>query len=96
MLICVVKVSQSLPQGLALQLSFLQPLGNLRVVWTGRCIGWGSRSTTVLNLLDKAFVLFVEHADVSLESIGLTLHIAVDLGPLILLLGGHLILLTHE
>jgi len=54
-----------------------------------------SSSSSLLDLLDEALVLLVEHADIALESVGFPLHVTIDLGPLVLLLANKLVFFTN-
>ena len=50
----------------------------------------------MLNLLNKALIFFVKHANVSFEAICLSLHVTIDLSPLVLLLAHKLVLFGNE
>ena len=95
-LAATVKVAEGFPQSLALELPLLQPLGDFYGVSSNASGPGRSTASGRFNLLDKAFVLLVEHADVSLEPVSLALHVSVDLSPFVLLLAGNRVLLGDE
>ena len=58
--------------------------------------GASSRASSRLDLLDQSLVLFIEHPDVALETICLSLHVTIDLSPFVLLLASDLVFLREE
>ena len=96
LLVAVVQITKSLPESLALKLTLLEPADYLTIgggSWVG---GRASGASRGLDLLDQALVLFIEHSDVALETICLSLHVAVDLSPFVLLLASDLIFFGQE
>ena len=95
LLLAVVHVPKGLPERLALQLSFLESADDLAISASSG-VGVGTSRSCSLNLLDQSLILFIEHSDVTLETISFSLHVTVDLGPLVLLLACDLVLLGDE
>ena len=87
-IVCVlstaVHVSQGFPEGRTFKLSLLQPVSCVLLSTVGA--SGGCCTSVRLNLLYKSLVLFIEHPDVSFETICLTLHVAIDFSPFVLLL----------
>ena len=86
-------VFKSLPQGLALKFSLLKALCYLR--------GWpifaGVTGIAIrFNHLDEALVFLVVETNISLEVVGFTLHVSIDLSPFVPLLIGNCISLFEE
>lgn len=76
-----VHITERLPESRAFELTFFQTLHSF-------CVGCHAAASAfgLFNLSQQPLVLLVEHADVALQVLCLALHVAVDAGPLILLL----------
>jgi len=95
LLVATVQISNCFPQGLALELSLLESLAHF-VGAKSRSRSWGLSTACLLNLLHKTLVFFVQHANVSLQTVSFTLHVAINLCPFVLLLASKLVLLRNQ
>lgn len=95
LLVSVIHITKCLPEGLAFKLSFLESTDDFTIRASSR-IGVGTSTSRCLDLFDQSFILFIEHSNISLQTVCLSLHIAIDLCPFVLLFARDLVLLRDQ